>query len=824
MSRKKQLSKGGPANPIQLKNSESTFPGFEKADVFPVTASLLYFVVHFLPDFGAYDGFGPQWMYITIIDMLVLGGILILKGQYISTLKSLFGNVFTHLFLLFVFVAGVSVFFSINPTEGWVCYVRLLATIIAFCNLGILFLNRPRLLKPLAQILSLILLAESMLTLRQLFQGLDEMKFFSDVVLTLSGYAGNKNILAAGIIIKIPFVVYCIFYSRSFGKLFYSIVFMLGIFTLFILNARASYLSLLLIMTCTIFISVIQYFQQKNLNELLSKITFILLPLVITFFASNIFITNAKNLRNEQGGYGTVAERLNTVTVLNGEATQGRFTLWAHAIDYSAKHPLVGCGYGNWKIASIPYLKNITNDLTIAVHAHNDFVETFAELGIAGGLIYLGMFFYILLFTIKTFRSDAGGDLKSLSLFSFLAFIAYSVDAFFNFPGERPISQVFFAFLTALNVTAYIGWQPKKSEKTNQTAYFKPLYGLVCFLLLIPSLYITYLTYKSLIVQRSVMADLKNEPLKLNWKDVLPSFPPIPNLCATGQPIDAIKGRYLSEAGKYDDALVLLDKGQTANPVIGYSEFLKAGLYFKQGKFDSASRNALVAYYTRPRANTYYQTLIAVMAKTKDTANIQKAFETYIKYRNEVFPWNLYLIGMLNAKDGKADAKLLAMADSAIQHFKNDSTAKVLLDRKREILLNMNQAAAAQSSGVVINYAAAQQYYNEAVRVFGSGQKGKEDLSKAGNLFMKSYNTNPSNWVALENAGISYFNNMEYPKAISLFEKEIGLGVSTSGKPEFFMGVALVNTGQKDKGCPLLREASKKGYKEADAAIQKACQ
>ncbi len=89
---------------------------------------------------------------------------------------------------------------------------------------------------------------------------------------------------------------------------------------------------------------------------------------------------------------------------------------------------------------------------------------------------------------------------------------------------------------------------------------------------------------------------------------------------------------------------------------------------------------------------------------------------------------------------------------------------------------------------------------------------------------MKSYNTNPSNWVALENAGICYFNNMEYPKAISLFEKEIGMGVSSNGKPEFFMGVALVNTGQKEKGCPLLHIASKKGYKEADAAIQKACQ
>lgn len=822
MSRKKQLSKDGPDHTKQLTGSESNFSGFEKADLFPVTASLLYFIVHFLPDFGAYDGFGPQWLYITIIDLLVLGGILVLKNQYAKSLGLLLGNLYTKLLLAFVLIAGVSVFQAINPTEGWVCYVRLLATIIAFCNLGILFMGRPGLLKPLAWLISLILLVESMLSLKQFLQGVSDIKL-TELILSLKGFTGNKNIFAASLVMKFPFVVYCIYNSKLISKLFHTAVLLLGILVLFLVNARASYLSLILITSFMLGLSILQYVRNRNMNELISDISFIIIPILAAFFASNIMITNAKNLQDEKGGYGTVTERLGTVAAFNAEDNQVRIRLWKHAIDYTSKHPFMGCGYGNWKIASIPYQQYITNDLIVPVHSHNDFVEAFAELGLAGGLAYLGMFFCILLFTIKTFRSDADKKIKDLSLFSFLAFIAYSIDAFFNFPGERPISQVFFAFLTAMNVTAYIAWHTRE-EKENKNDSRLPLYGFIGLILLIPSVYITYLTYKSLVVQRSVMADLTNEPLKLNWKEVLSSFPPIPNLCATGQPIEAIKGRYLSEAGRYDEALVLLDKGREANPVIGYSEFLKAGLYFKQGKYDSASRNALVAYYTRPRANTYYQTLIAVLAKTKDTANIQKAFETYIKYRNEVFPWNLYLIGMLNAKDGKADAKLLAMADSAIQHFKNDSTAKVLLDRKREILMNTNQAAAAQSSGVVINYAAAQQYYNEAVKTFGNGQKGQVDLSKAGSLFMKSYNTNPSNWVALENAGICYFNNMEYPKAISLFEKEIGMGVSSNGKPEFFMGVALVNTGQKEKGCPLLHIASKKGYKEADAAIQKACQ
>lgn len=821
----KQLQKPPAVKTVPATRVSATgITAFSARTYFFLLTSLLYLSIHFIPELGAYDVFGSQWFIIVLIDILVLVLILISKQQEQGSWKIIFRNPFAILLLLFTAWAGVSVFFSINPTEGWVCYARLIATVIAFFNLMILYRGAGEILKPLAILISLILLIESVYSLHLFFNSSTDTSL-SAIILNLRGFTGNKNIFAASLVMKFPFVIYCIYRSRPTGKVFYSILLTLGILTLFLVNARASYVSLILIMLCLVGINIREYFVSRKPGDFISSTGLVVIPLLLALFTSNAILTNAKKLRDETGGYGTVAQRLGSASAFNAEDNQVRIRLWKNAIDYTAKHPIMGSGYGNWKLASIPYQRFYTNDLVVPMHAHNDYAETFAETGIIGGLLYLGLFCCILFFTVRTYRSGAEQPIKDLSLFSFLTFIAYAVDAFFNFPGERPISQVFFVLLTALNISAYEAWQPKK-EKTGSrnVAPVKRIYVLTGFIILVPAAYITYLTYRSLVVQSTVAADLNNEPLKLDWKEVVPSFPPIPNLSATTQPIDAIKGRYLSEAGQYAEAIALFDRGSKANPMIAYSEFLKAGMYFKQGRLDSASRNAIYAFYTRSRANTYLQTLIAVMAKTKDTATIQKAFDLYIKHRNEVFAWNLYLTGMLNAKEGKANAALLSMADSAIRLFKNDSTAQSLFRAKRVEIANAMNHTASMQPNVFTGQATAQKLYNDAAIAFGTGQKGKDNLTLAGRLFLSSYETNPVNWVALENAGVSYFNNQDFTKAISVFDREISLNVSTNGKPEFFRGVALVNTGQKDRGCASLRTASKKGYQEADPLIQKVCQ
>lgn len=795
-------------------------------DLIPLITALLYFAIHFVPDFGAYDAMGSQWLYMILVDMLVVIFILARKNQYDEATSKVFGNLFSRLYIAFFLLAGISIITAINPTESWVCYARLIATIVAFFNVSILLYKRNDLFKILSQLLALLLLVESCQAIAHFLKGI-ETTDMTTVILELKGTTGNKNIFAASTIVKIPFAIYCIQSSKLVGKILNAIILLLAALTIFLVNARASYVSLALITMLYIFYCLWNYRAEKKMEAMLSRLGYVLIPIIVALFISQVELSNVKSLQEQKGeGYGTVAERVATFTVTSNQV---RIDLWRHALDYTSQHPWLGCGYGNWKIASIPYQRVITNDLFVPIHSHNDFVEQFAEMGIAGGLLYLAMFTCIVVFTTKTFFGKATEDTKLISLISFLAFIGYSVDAFFNFPMERPISQMFFVFITALNVSAYISGKEAVEYTSSENKPAKKaqaaLFGVIALLLLIPATYIAYLTYQSLTVQKTVLNDLNNEPLKLDWKTTVASFPPMPNLTATAQPVDAIKGRYLYEAGKYEEALVLLDKGRIANPVIGYSEFLKAGLYFKTGKLDSAVRNATFAYYTRPKAKTYYQTLIAVLAKVKDTTGIKKAFAEFDRYRHEPIGWDLYLRGMLNAQ-GQGSKHLLLMADSAMKMFANQEGVAAIAKVREEIIRFMNVTAVNTTTANSINaetLAMANKYYNDGVATFGAGVFGKDDLEKAAGLFLKSASLNPGNYVAYENAAICYFNMKQWQKSITYFNKVLATKQSVNGKPEYFKGVALYNLGQKDAGCTNLKAALAKGWKDAETIINANC-
>lgn len=810
---------------------------FNAGTIIPLLASFLYLSVHFISDWGGYDGLGSQWTFLVGLDIAVIFVMLARKNDYLVAAARVFNNLFSKLYLAFFILAGISIFAAINPTESVVCYVRIIATIVAYFNLTILLQGRVDLFKILAQVLALILFVESCQTISKFVEGYGNIQM-NDLIMSLKGTTGNKNIFAAGLVIKIPFLLYCIHRFGLLGKIVNAAFLVFATWAIFIVNARASYLSFFITLVMYLIFCVITYIKEKKLDRGLFRIALVLIPAIIAFFISQLELAEASNIPDPTGEvkkYGSVTDRLASVSEVNDESNQVRFRLWAHAIDYTKKHPVMGCGIGNWKIASIPYQREITNDLYVPIHAHNDFLEMFGELGIAGGLLYLSIFICIIVFTYKTYYSDADEDTKLVSVFSFMAFVVYMVDAMFNFPMERPISQVFFILITATNVGSYIrGREEQKDQKVilQKAGNFKTLFAFVSILLLIPSFYVTYQTYKSLIIQKDVLGDLNNEPLRLDWKEITTKFPSIPNLSATAQPIESIKGRYLYEAGHYDEALVLLTKGQKANPAIAYSEFLKAGLFFRMNKLDSAFSNGMFAFYTRPKAKTYYQTLIAVLAKMKDTVNIRKAFEEYDKYRhNNSFGWDMYLLGMINAEINMArmPQRMVHLVDSGLKIFPGDTG---LLKRKSEILSNILQFN--RTGTAVVNQAQLNEsvkLYTTAVDIFGqaaalaatNADKSNELYTKAANLFLQSASINAANIAALENAAICYFNMRQYPKAISLFNKEMAMISSANGKPEYFKAVALINTGKRDEACALMQVASKKGWKDADAILKSHC-
>jgi hypothetical protein len=384
-------------------------------------------------------------------------------------------------------------------------------------------------------------------------------------------------------------------------------------------------------------------------------------------------IKHALSLQKGAGGYGTVAKRIVDITNdISSDNRNARLDFWATGIDYTRKHLLIGNGYGNWKLSSLFYEKEHTRDFVVRYHLHNDFIENFADLGIIGGFLFLFIFLSAFLLVLKIWRNKAYSKYHFASTIALMAISCYFVDAALNFPVERTVMQVMFAISAAFLVAPFSALKKEKEEKSKRI--FNPYFtnGVIAILvfLLIGSIAINAMVYKSLRLQKYMMADLGTVPIMTI--DQVKSLPSIPNLSFNSMPLPAMLARYYLKYKKYDEAYRLLNSDKHANPYLHYNDYVMAQYFAAKGNNDSAFMYAKQAFYNWPTANVYYYQLIPMAVKEKDSTEITKAFNTYIKFRNEPNAWNSYLNARLELM-GTKDPFSIQLIDSALKQFPNDS-------------------------------------------------------------------------------------------------------------------------------------------------------
>lgn len=765
--------------------------------IMPTLFSGLYLLVHFIPDLDAADVMGPQWLYTGIIDALGILFIFMYRHHYAPAIQGIFKYKFTLVFSFLVAWASLSYFYAINPTETLVTGARLITTFLVFIVLSILFYKQPlpALLTGISVIMAFVLLYDSLVLLKTFSSNLTTMSL-DENILALRGNHGNKNVMAAALLIKFPFVLWLIINNKLLGKILAAFVLVMGVTGLLILNTRSTYLGLLII--TIIFIATTIYFISKqNKKAIITQIAYLIIPVIIGYFIANMFLGTAVQMQDSQGGYGTVTKRIGDITVASEE--NSRLRLWKNAIDYSIKHPLIGCGYGNWKLASIPYEIFHTTELFVPYHAHNDFFEMFADLGVLGGLSFALLFLLVPIITFSIWKNKSFNNLHLAATILFMAVTCYAVDAFLNFPAERTAMQSILAIAAAL-ICIPISYQ---QENVNVRKSLMGVFFSVALIGIMPSIYVHKLTYDSLKIQKFVMGEVNADPV-MKTEDV-EKLPSIPNMSSSTLPLKAMIARYYIRDKKYDEALALLKESENVNPYLYYNDFLRTAIYAAKNNFDSALYSGKRAFYNWPNATSYYKNLIFAASKKKDSAEIKKAFNLIVDHFNTPFTWNNYLLGMYEVK-GSADASLNNMLDSAIKMFPNDlatfSQTKALFNRNLKDANNKN----------------ANDYTTEGLQAFQKGQ-----YVKAASCYASAFTLDPTNYTHAENVGICYYTAQKFADAIDYFKKSIAVGSSTTGKSEYYVGMSYIATGKKLEACNALQLANAKKYPDAAAAITNNC-
>ena len=405
---------------------------------------VLYLFVGIVPNMEAIDKVVTQWLYLNVLNTIVLATLFTLKID----IKKYFLNKSSLLFTLLFLWSLLSIFFTINKVESLVVLSQLFALTISFIILLICFSKIENAFKYFSTIITFYLIIE----LIRIYLPFSNSDFDLSLIFKRSsyflGFAANVNITAFSILYKIPFFIYTIFNLKKIktaGLIFLClIVFSLVFFASGTLNStRGAILTYSLLSPVLLVLATMLYFKLKQKRLLIISLTYFL-ALVLSFpinsFVSDYLDQSESNLSNRVSSLvSLIDQERETDTSINQ-----RLAFYSQALNHISENPIFGTGIGNWKIKSIDTNKENIIGYQVPYHVHNDFLEIATEIGLIGLALYL-----LLLYkgfkkvVFKTwnivFSRNPLDQNYIMWITAFLYFLIFVIDSNLNFPFSRPI-------------------------------------------------------------------------------------------------------------------------------------------------------------------------------------------------------------------------------------------------------------------------------------------------------------------------------------------------------------------------------------------------
>jgi tetratricopeptide (TPR) repeat protein len=464
-------------------------------------------------------------------------------------------------------------------------------------------------------------------------------------------------------------------------------------------------------------------------------------------------------------------------------------------------NPIFGVGLGNWKLKSIDYDAKDIKGYVVPYHAHSDFIQLGAELGIIGFLLYLGIFVLAVYYGYRLIRFSSISENEKIFIFLLLiALGVYSVDANLNFPIARPQVLVDWAIIIAL-IVGYnqSSFTDREKIKINNSVNLSFLTLGILFVL--PSIYVTKQVYESLKGQMFLLQDFNSNQYNLPINRIDNIVPDIPNITVTTIPINSVKARYYVNAKKYDKAMALLDKGTSANPYLFYSEILKSQIFEQQGKLDSAKFYARSAFFGLPNNDLHASRYINLINLTRDKKSLNESFELMTQ-KNNINHWKNYLKIALNLSNTN-DSLLVQRAKKAKELFPNDPEIKQLYVQSNIGIDRLNSSIELSKKGL--------DFFNNG------------DHINAAKQFELAVEANPLDYANFENAATSNYLNGNLDKAIEQIDVVINDLNPLNGKCEYIKALIFIKMGDPIGACPLLETSRDSGFSQAEATFDQYC-
>ena len=557
------------------------------------------------PWLGALDANAPR---LVTQSLWVVGGLAFyawkkpgVLAEMVSFFKTPIGILY-GIFFLMILLSGVK---AINPAEYMVQLAKVLPVFIAVQLVFVLVRHKRKLLNFIALVLSAWLLIEGLVVLMQV------IAFIQGEVPNVTQFGWiyhNRNILSASILIKVPASLYLISNTVRNQRILGLISLGLAVLAIFFLGSRAFFLGILLLLIVVVLVTLGQHISRQGGH--LKKTLLIFSGILLAGYGLSAVVENQlyppeKDWIADQ----SVIERFDS-TLDTGNNI--RLASWKRTLRLIGDEPLLGVGAGNWKIRILAYESPDSPDFKYMVKNHNDFLEITAEAGILGGLAFFGfLFLLVATFFRQAFRRR--GDPEEIQYWFLPAtgLLMYGIDAFFNFPADRPVIQSLLALLAGSGAAmAYSGVHNNQKPLPQKKRLILPIVYLV---LMIPVSWISLLQLKSVRIQREVKEDVVAGTYTQSADYFIREYPKIPDLNIMGSPLVIDQTHYLLHEKRDEEAKQLL-LGYQGSPWDRQREYYLGLIYIRLGQPDSAKLMLEKVIRDKPlfeNGKILYNTLIA---------------------------------------------------------------------------------------------------------------------------------------------------------------------------------------------------------------------
>lgn len=772
--------------------AKSTYQNFDSINFIAPFMLILYLCIGFIPNLEAVDKIAPQWLVMSILNMLSLLYFFSKRSSLAALFTINIKSRLTLTYIGFILWAFGSLAYAINPTEVLVNLSRQLNVFLMFFSMAVFLFSFKNKLRFIPWVITIILSVELYAVFNEALEMLNTAGSINSGA--LKGVTANRNITAFSIVIKIPFVLFLIHLEKkTWIKLVLAALVTLGLIGLSMIQSRASFVAVGATILAYVLLHTVLYLKAKKQWTQLLQSAFLIVPLLIAIFINQTLLSSK--------GADALSRAASISVSTNDGSVNQRLRYYEDVLTHMISNPILGVGLGNWKLKSIEYDSKDIKGYVVPYHAHSDFIQLGAELGIIGFLLYLGIFIWAVYYVYILIRySDLGLNEKVFLYLALTALGVYSVDANLNFPIARPQVLVVWTLIMGL-IVAYYQKHKSQSLKLQSNKRFNSSFLFLAFLLVLSSIYVNNKAYESLKGQMYLLQDFNSNQFNLPLNQVDNVVPDIPNITVTTIPINSVKARYYVNAKKYDKALALLEDGTKANPYLYYSEILKSQIYQEKGMLDSAKVYARKAFFGLPNNDLHASRYINLINITRDREALEEAF-ALLTVKNKVVNWKNYLITAYGLYPPQNKA-LMEKAKRATELFPNNPE---FIELYRQIAVGqegVNTASAYSAKG--LEYFNAQDYINAAIQ------------------FEKALEVNPLDYAHFENAATANYLIGNLEKA----EQQIDIVINDlnplNGKCEYIKAIIYIRMGDPVGACPLLATSRDSGYDQATATFDQYC-